>query len=558
MDSILWFSDIRKEDVERVGGKNASLGEMTRRLAAKGIVVPSGFATTADAYWHFIDVNDLRSSIQARLQDLAAGREALSAVGSAIRNSILKGRWPDELRNEIIDACRRLKTERGARALAIRSSATAEDLPGASFAGQQESYLNIVGEDAVLDAARRCYASLFTDRAISYRIAKNFDHMKVALSVGIQQMVRSDQGCAGVIFSIDTETGFDKVVVINAAPGLGELVVKGVVDPDEYRVFKPLLADDDCTPIIGRRRGSKASKLILGDAASEPTKVIATSAGERESFTLADNEILKLARWAVQIEEHYGVAMDIEWAKDGEGALFIVQARPETVQSGVSRRFIERFNLTEKGKCVARGIAIGQAAATGEVYVMKSPSEIANFRDGSILVAPTTDPDWVPIMKRAAAIITDHGGRTSHAAIVSRELGVPAVIGTGNACATLKAGVEVTVSCAEGEQGYVYEGKATISIEKVDLATVPTTHTEVMLNLADPTSAMRWWWLPADGIGLARMEFLITSVVRAHPMALAHFRQLKDATAKETIATLTKGYTDAKSWGYALPGGTLL
>ncbi|MCB1502011.1 MAG: phosphoenolpyruvate synthase [Bauldia sp.] len=543
----VWFEDIGRSDVASVGGKNASLGEMVRTLGDQGVHVPSGFATTAEAYWRYLEANGLKDKIAAELEDLAAGRATLSEVGQALRKAFLRGKWPEETAAAIVGAYRELCKRAGKTDadVAVRSSATAEDLPDASFAGQQETFLNIRGEATLLDACRRCYASLFTDRAISYRIAKSFDHMKVALSVGVQLMVRSDIGGSGVMFSIDTETGFDKVVIINAAWGLGENVVQGAVDPDEFVVFKPLLADAALSPIVEKRRGDKAIKMIYATGGDGPTKNVPTSRAEREAFVLSDDEILTLGRWACTIEDHYGCPMDMEWAKDGEtGEMFIVQARPETVQSRRATGEFRRYIISEKGRKLVTGLAIGDAVIAAPVCVISSPAEIDRFVDGSILVTEITDPDWVPIMKRAAAIVTDHGGRTSHAAIVSRELGLPAIVGTGNATHLLHDQQEVTVSCAEGDQGFIYEGVAKYTTETLDLATVPTTSTRVMLNLGNPAAAFRWWRIPADGVGLARMEFVIANAIRVHPMALIRFDALKDEAAKTTIAELTKGYDD--------------
>ncbi|MEY9626369.1 phosphoenolpyruvate synthase [Sinorhizobium fredii] len=544
--SIIWFEDVRRSDIASVGGKNASLGEMITALCAHGIRVPNGFATTADAYWRFIDTNDLRAPITGLLTQWEGGGAKLAETGAAIRELILQGRWPIEIEAEIIAAYRSLsrRLDVDAASVAVRSSATAEDLPTASFAGQQESFLNIVGEEALMNACRRCYASLFTDRAISYRKANGFDHMKVALSVGVQEMVRSDLSGAGVMFSIETETGFDKVVLINAAWGLGEYVVKGVVDPDEYRVFKPLLGDPTLLPIIQKRRGTKASKLTYGDF-FEPTRGVSTSKEEQATFVLTDPEILKLARWAVAIEEHYGCPMDIEWAKDGrDNELHIVQARPETVQARAASGLLPVYHIGNKGRLLGRGLAIGNAIAAGPVCLIERADDIGKFTDGAILVTTTTDPDWVPVMKRASAIITDHGGRTSHAAIVSRELGVPAIVGAENATGVLSTGEIVTVSCAEGDEGFIYEGRAEFKTETISLADIPETRTKVMLNLADPQSASRWWKLPADGIGLARMEFVITNAIQIHPMALVHFDRLRDPSARQKIAALTSEYAD--------------
>ncbi|KVK78011.1 phosphoenolpyruvate synthase [Burkholderia ubonensis] len=548
---IAWFDDVRRGDVPRVGGKNASLGEMTSHLSAQGVNVPPGFATTADAYWRFIDANGLRQSIGNVLDELDAHKIPLAEAGASIRRAILRGEWPADIANAIRDAYRALCRRAGQDDVdvAVRSSATAEDLADASFAGQQETYLNVRGERALLDACRRCYASLFTDRAISYRDEKGFDHLRVALSIGVQRMVRSDLGGAGVMFSLDTETGFDKVVLISAAWGLGENVVQGAVDPDEYEVFKPLLADPSLSPIIGKTLGEKAHKLIYAHDGGAPIRNVPTSKAERAAFVLSDPEILMLARWACLIEAHYGQPMDIEWARDGaSGELFVVQARPETVQSRREASAVKTWRLGRTGARILSGVSVGEAIAAGSVCVIDSPRDSARFVDGAILVTQTTDPDWVPIMRRAAAIVTDHGGRTSHAAIVSRELGLPAIVGTGDATRMLHDQQEVTVSCAEGGEGFVYDGIAQYEVDKIDFGSIPATRTKVMLNLANPAAAFRWWRIPADGIGLARMEFVISNHIRVHPMALAHFDALKDDDARQAISALTAGYGDPTTY----------
>lgn len=543
--SVIWFENLGRGDVARVGGKNASLGEMVRNLDKKGVHVPPGFATTAEAYRQFVEANGLRQTIADSLSALAAGHASLAETGAAIRREFLRGAWPQGVAETIQASYRELcgRIRKADADVAVRSSATAEDLPDASFAGQQESYLNIRGETALLDACRRCYASLFTDRAISYRNAKGFDHLKVALSVGVQQMVRSDLGGAGVMFSIDTETGFNKVVLVNAAWGLGENVVQGAVDPDEYQVFKPLLSQPSLTPIVEKSLGEKSQKMIYAQGGDRPTRNVPTSKAERAAFVLSDQEILTLARWACAIEDHYGCPMDMEWAKDGEtGEIFIVQARPETVQSRKEASAFKSYRIKSKGRKLISGLSIGEAVVAGRVCLIDSPRDIGRFVDGAILVTQTTDPDWVPIMKRATAIVTDHGGRTSHAAIVSRELGLPAIVGTGNATHVLHDEQEVTVSCAEGDEGFVYEGYADYETENLDLESVPVTRTRVMLNLANPAAAFRWWRLPADGVGLARMEFVVSNHIKVHPMALVHYDTLKDEEAKHAIAELTRGY----------------
>ncbi|HXX04035.1 MAG TPA: phosphoenolpyruvate synthase, partial [Xanthobacteraceae bacterium] len=544
---VIWFEQIERDDVALVGGKNASLGEMVRHLAGQGIKVPAGFATTAHAYWLFVAFNGLRETTGRLLRDLDGGRATLGEVGAAIRHAFLGGKWPPELAESIASSYQELcgRSRKSNADVAVRSSATAEDLPDASFAGQQESFLNIRGATALLDACRRCYASLFTDRAISYRQAKGFDHMKVALSIGVQNMVRSDLAGAGVMFSIDTETGFDKVVVINASWGLGENVVQGAVDPDEYQIYKPLLSDASLVPIIEKTTGGKAQKMIYASDGERTTRNVATSKAERDAFVLGDGDILTLSRWACAIEQHYGRPMDMEWAKDGEnGELFVVQARPETVQSRRQASALKSYRVRSKGRTLAVGLSIGEAVAAGRVCLIENPRAIDRFVDGSILVTHMTDPDWVPVMRRAAAIVTDHGGRTSHAAIVSRELGLPAIVGTGNATRLLHDGQDVTVSCAEGEQGFVYEGLADYETEELDLAAIPKTRTQVMLNLANPAAAFRWWRVPADGVGLARMEFVVGNHIKIHPMALAHYDSLTDAETKRTIREMTSGFPE--------------
>ena len=544
---VVWFEELRRADVPRVGGKNASLGEMVGNLTTSGVKVPPGFATTADAYWRFVESNGLKAIISSVLSELESGKTSLADAGQTIRRAFLRGEWPKETADAILVAYRELgrRTAKDAPDVAVRSSATAEDLPDASFAGQQETYLNIHGERPLLEACRRCYASLFTDRAISYRQTKGFDHLEVALSIGVQRMVRSDLAGAGVMFSIDTETGFDKIVLINAAWGLGENVVQGAVDPDEYEVFKPLLSDPSLLPIIEKKRGEKARKMIYTRDGDRPTKNVPTSKAERAAFVLSDDEILILSRWACVIEDHYGQPMDMEWAKDGEtGETFIVQARPETVQSRREASAVKTYHIKKKGRKLASGLSIGDAVAAGPVCAIDSPRDIGRFVDGAILVTQTTDPDWMPIMKRAAAIVTDHGRRTSHAAIVSRELGLPAIVGTGNATHLLHDEQEVTVSCAEGDEGFIYEGIADYEVEEVDFGSIPATCTKVMLNLANPAAAFRWWRIPADGVGLARMEFVVGNHIKVHPMALVRYDALKDDETKRAIAELTVGYKD--------------
>ncbi len=548
---VLKLETLTSNDVKRVGGKNASLGEMIGALKEEGICIPDGVATTATAYRAFLDANNLPEKIEASLKELNTGKKSLEKVGKSIRRDFRNAEFPgdisESIRSAYKDLCGRYRMED--LDVAVRSSATAEDLPEASFAGQQETFLNVTGEDELLEACRKCFASLFTDRAISYRSEKGFDHMKVALSVGVQKMVRSDKAGSGVMFSIDTETGFPGVVVINAAWGLGENVVQGTVNPDEYRVFKPLLEGDRYRPIIEKALGEKEKKMIYATGGSKTTKNIDTPKAERRSFVLEDEEILKLARWACAIEKHYDQPMDIEWAKDREiDALFIVQARPETVQSQKVADTLKTYALKEKGKRLLQGLSIGESVATGKVCKIKSADQIDRFQDNAILVTEMTDPDWVPIMKRAAGIVTDHGGRTCHAAIVSRELGIPAVVGTGEATEVLGNDKEITLSCAEGDEGYIYEGILDYEEAEISLEDIPDTRTQILMNIASPAAAFRWWRLPCNGIGLARMEFIINNVIKIHPLALVHYDTLEDKEARKRIRELTRGYEDKSGY----------
>jgi len=542
---ILWFENLGVDDVARVGGKNASLGEMIRTLAGQGIRVPAGFATTADAYRELVAANGLAGRIESEIAAWRSGAQSLERSGQSIRRLFLKARFPESLNRELLDAYRELSHRHGVEEadVAVRSSATAEDLPTASFAGQQETFLNVHGDEELLAACQRCFASLFTDRAISYREEKGFSHLDIALSVGIQKMVRSDRGGAGVMFTLDTETGFPGVVLINAAWGLGETVVQGTVTPDQYTVFKPLLDQPGARPILEKKLGTKDHKLVYASGGSRATATVKTSERERSSFVLGEEEILELARWAQAVERHYGMPMDLEWAKDGDtGELFIVQARPETVQSQKRPAVLSTYRLQGKGERLATGLAVGEGIAAGRVCRVLHAADIDQVEAGSVLVTEMTDPDWVPIMKKVAGIVTDLGGRTCHAAIVARELGIPAIVGTGNGTSALGGAHEVTVSCAEGDQGNVYEGILPFETAEVDLASLPATRTEILLNQADPASAFRWWRLPYDGIGLARMEFIISNLIRVHPMALVRFDQLADAEARRQIGELTRGY----------------
>ncbi len=547
---ICWFADLTNKDVELVGGKNASLGEMIGTLKEEGIRVPDGFATTAEAYRQFLQHNDLESQIKSHIRDLEAEKQSLEQVGKNIRRLFYQAEFPQEVRKAILQAYRELSENYDTEEvdIAARSSATAEDLPEASFAGQQETFLNVTGETEVLSACRKCYASLFTNRAISYRKEKGFDDLEVALSVGIQKMVRSDRASAGVMFSIDTETGFPDAAIITAAWGLGENVVQGTVNPDQYTVFKPLLKEE-LQPIIEKVKGSKEKKMIYATEGSKTIKNVDTSGKERQAFVLSDEEILQLTRWAIAIESHYGKPMDMEWAKDGDTSeLYIVQARPETVQSQKSASSLQTYRLKEKGQEILAGLSIGEAIASGKVCRVESSKDIDKVKDNSILVTEMTDPDWVPIMKRVAGIVTDYGGRTCHAAIVSRELGIPAIVGTREATRNLEDEQEVTISCAEGDRGIVYQGKLEFATEEIDLKDVPETKTQIMMNIASPAAAFRWWRLPAEGIGLARMEFIINNIVKIHPMALIHYDELEDKEAWQQIRDMTQGYKDKKAY----------
>ena len=550
MPAILWFEDISISDVPLVGGKNASLGEMVRELGKSGVRVPSGFATTAEAYRAFIEANAIGPAISDQIARLHSGKASLQEVGQAIRETVLSSRITDELQESICAAYVELASRLGVDdlAVAVRSSATAEDLPDASFAGQQETFLNVRGTRELLDACLRCFASLFTDRAISYREAKGFDHLEVALSIGIQQMVRSDLAGSGVAFTIDTETGFPDAVIISAAWGLGETVVQGAVDPDKYVVFKPLLGKQGVLPVIEKMRGAKGIKMLYAEGGSKRTQVVETTPSEQRRFVLEDDEIVELGTWAVAVEKHYGRSMDLEWAKDGQtGKLYLVQARPETVQSGRSKTSFLAYHLNAKAEPLVSGAAIGSAIASGKASVIHDPSEITDFPDGAILVTGNTDPDWVPIMKRASGIITDHGGNTSHAAIVSRELGVPAIVGTGNATSVLKGGQDITLSCASGETGMVFDGLLDFESEEIDVGALPETRTRVMINIADPSAAFQWWRLPAKGVGLARMEFIINNLIKAHPMALLHPEKVSDEENR-VIREMTKGYASPEEY----------
>lgn len=547
---IRWFEELSINDVPLVGGKNASLGEMFRELGQEGVKVPNGFAITADAYRAFLRETGVDREIHRILQGLNTHDIAnLRQRGQDVRNAILAAPLPEDLRAEILAAYAQLSSPHSAVDVAVRSSATAEDLPDASFAGQQETYLNVQGADALLLMCRRCFASLFTDRAISYREDKGFDHFDIALSIGVQRMVRSDLASSGVMFSIDTETGFRDVVLINAAYGLGENVVQGSVNPDEFYVFKPTLKTG-YRPILQRRLGTKEFKLIYDVGGSRMTRNVPVPAQDRARFCVSDDDILTLAKWACVIEEHYSkkrgvfTPMDIEWAKDGAtGELFIVQARPETVQSVKEAGVLESYRLREKGRVLVRGRSVGEKIGAGKVRVIPSAAHLELFQEGEVLVTDKTDPDWEPTMKKAAGIVTNRGGRTCHAAIVSRELGLPAIVGTEEGTRILHDGQEVTVSCAEGDVGLVYEGRLAYEVEKTNLRELTRPKTKIMMNVGNPEEAFRLSMIPNDGVGLAREEFIISTYVKVHPMALVQYDS-QPADVKAAIDALTHGYAD--------------
>ncbi|WP_456488423.1 phosphoenolpyruvate synthase [Caminibacter pacificus] len=548
---IKWFREIGIQDTAEVGGKNASLGEMYNHLTPLGVKVPNGFAVTATAYKHYLSANNLWEPLSKLFENFNPDDiDELKNVGKAARKLIMDAEIPEDLKKEILQGYAELKKEYGDDvSLAVRSSATAEDSPTASFAGQNETYLNIKGEDNLLWAYKMCIASNFTDRSISYKYTHNFDPMKVYLSVVIMKMVRSDLGSSGVMFSIDTESGFRDVVFINAAWGLGENVVQGTIDPDAFYVHKPTFKKGK-KAVLKRKLGSKnlmmifSEKLEVANLAEQFTKNIKTPIEKRMKFAITDDEVLKLADWAIKIEEHYSevrgkyTPMDMEWAKDGiDGELYMVQARPETVHSQETLTEFEIYRLLEKGKVLVTGNAVGEKIGAGKVCILRSMAEADKFKEGDVLVAHTTSPDWEPVMKKASAIITETGGRTCHAAIVSRELGKPAVVGAKDAKKILKDGQEVTVSCAEGEIGKVYEGILKFEVEKVDVSKLPRPKTKIMMNLGNPELAFSLAKLPVDGIGLARMEFIINNYIKAHPMAIKHPEMLSE-TEKALIDEL--------------------
>ena len=549
-DLVLPLEAVGLEAISDVGGKNASLGEMIRELSAEGVRVPGGFATTAAAYRHFISCGHLKQQLHTILdgldgQDLAQ----LQAAGAAARSLLLNAALPPDLEEAILQSYRRLDAAgiAGEASVAVRSSATAEDLPDASFAGQQETYLNVRGEAALLAACRRCFASLFTDRAISYRQINGFDHFEVALSIGVQRMVRADLACSGVMFSIDTETGFRNAVLLTAAYGLGENVVQGAVNPDEYLIFKPTL-EQGFAPILSQRLGSKAIRMIYGDHGS--TRNVEVPAEDRARYALSQDEALQLARWACRIERHYSerrgqpTPMDIEWGKDGiSGDLFILQARPETVEARRSTNLLRSWHLEpHQAELLCTGRAIGASVNSGRARILRHPSEIQRFQAGDVLVTERTDPDWEPILKRASGVITNQGGRTCHAAIIAREMGITAIVGAGDATERISDGDTITASCCEGDEGRVYRGALTFRVDERDIGELPPTRTRILMNVGNPEEAFSQAAIPCDGVGLARLEFVIANHIRVHPMALLKPERLQDPAEREAIAALTSGY----------------
>ncbi|MFI3157968.1 MAG: phosphoenolpyruvate synthase [Methylococcaceae bacterium] len=554
---IRWFNELTIEDIPLVGGKNASLGEMYRELTPQGIQIPNGFAVTAEAYRYVLDQAQGWEALHQALDDLNPDDVAdLAKRALKAREIIYAAPFPEDLEQQIIEAFTQLKKQYGDDlSVAVRSSATAEDLPTASFAGQQDTYLNIRGDQALLDSCKRCFASLFTDRAIHYRIDQGFDHFKLALSIGIMLMVRSDLNASGVMFSLDTESGFKDVVFITGAYGLGENVVQGAVDPDEFYVHKPTF-EQGHRAVLRRTLGAKKIKMVYSEGRTrESTRNIVTSAEERNRFCINDADVLTLADYAVKIEKHYsaraGLAkpMDIEWAKDGlDGTLYIVQARPETVVSQLCGMVLEQYSLKAKAEPIVTGHAVGSKIAAGNARIIDNVEQLNSFNPGDVLVADMTTPDWEPVMKMASAIVTNRGGRTCHAAIISRELGVPAVVGCDNATTIIKYNSPVTVSCAEGDVGKVYSGRLDFDINSTDLSGLQRPKTKIMLNIGNPELAFKTSFLPNDGVGLARMEFIITEYIKAHPMALIHPEQVQDADEREQLNQLTRNYAGAENY----------
>ncbi|WCP69788.1 phosphoenolpyruvate synthase [Vibrio tubiashii] len=544
--NTLWFDGLSMEDVDKVGGKNASLGEMVSNLSNAGVSVPNGFATTSYAFNQFLDFEGLDDRIHQLLDELDVDDvDALRKTGATIRQWVLEAPFPADLEQDIRENYQELIGGNDELSVAVRSSATAEDLPDASFAGQQETFLNVKGIDAVLEATKHVYASLFNDRAISYRVHQGFDHRGISLSAGIQRMVRSDKASSGVMFTLDTESGFDQVVFITSSWGLGEMVVQGAVNPDEFYVHKPML-EAGHYPIVKKTFGSKLIKMIYStnQEIGKQVDIIDTSEQERQAFSLNDEEIKELAKQAMIIEKHYQRPMDIEWAKDGiDGKLYIVQARPETVCSQSEQNVIERYELNNKADVLVEGRAIGQRIGSGPVRLVDSLDQMSLVQDGDVLVTDMTDPDWEPVMKKASAIVTNRGGRTCHAAIIARELGIPAIVGCGTATTSLQDGATVTVSCAEGETGYVYQGELEFEVKRSSVDELPLLPTKVMMNVGNPDRAFDFAQLPNEGVGLARLEFIINKMIGIHPKALLNFDEQSDELKAE-ISQRIRGYKD--------------
>ncbi len=550
---ILWYREISKDDVALVGGKNASLGEMFSQLTKKGINIPDGFVLTSKAYWHFLKKNQINEQIKKIFKNFnPKSLSSLEKTGRDARQLILKSEFPQDLKKEILENYRKLskKYNKGNVDVAVRSSATAEDLPSASFAGQHETYLNISGSEELLKAIKKCMASLFTDRAIAYRDEKGFNHLKIALSVGVQKMIRSDIASSGIMFTLDTETGFQNVVLINSIYGIGEMIVKGKITPDEFYVFKPTLRQAQgklYEPIISKNLGRKNKQYIYNKNGG--LKEIKVPQNKQLKFSLTDDEILYLANWACQIEEHYKMPQDIEWAKDGKtGKLFIVQARPETVHTSEVKKVYEEYRIQTKKKPILEGIAVGNKIGQGKTRIVSNISKISQFRKGEVLVTKITDPDWVPIMRLASAIVTDEGGKTCHSAIVARELGIPCIVGTKTATKVLKNDQDITIDCTQGLEGRIFLGKISFEIKKYNLRKIPKLKTKIMLNIGAPDIAFKTSFLPNDGVGLAREEFIIAEKIRIHPLALYHFKELEDKTLKKKIEKISVGYKDKKQY----------
>ena len=537
------YSDIGIDDISLVGGKNASLGEMYNQLVSRGIRIPEGFATKSIAFWNFMDENELRKPLENIISALDTEKYSnLEEIGHRARQLILAGKLSDSFSQDIIDAYQTLCNNSDC-AVAVRSSATAEDLPSASFAGQHDTYLNVKGNSKILEAVKKCFASLYTNRAIKYRNDKGFEHSNIALSVGIQKMVRADKGCSGVGFTIEPESGFENVILLSAVWGLGENIVQGLVNPDEYYVFKPTLKLGKF-PILQKKKGDKKLTMIYNKAGEgEPTVNVPTSREKRHKFVLSDKEVITLAQWSLIIEEHYKKPMDIEWAKDGETQeLYIIQARPETVHHGRNRNIHIEYKLLEKGKILTTGSAVGSKIKVGKARILRSPQEAKDITSDHIIVTGTITPDWDPLLKLAGGIITDKGGRTSHAAIVARELGVPATVGCGNATGSIKEGELITLCCAQGKTGYIYQGALGFEEKEIDFSNIALPRTEAKLILADPDHAFQLSRYPNKGVGLLRMEFIITHFVKIHPMALVCFEKLTKSESIRKIKKLTRGY----------------